>query len=67
MSLLHFCEGGLPVKPPVINANDALGGTMKVEIKVVGVRRVRFRIWCAKVLIRLACWIINFDIDVKEV
>ena len=51
--------------PPSVNVNNALTGSMLVEFKVTGVNRAKARIWCAKQLIRLACWIINHDVSFR--
>jgi hypothetical protein len=53
------------MKPPTINVNDALHGNMTVTFKTTGVRRAKFRIWCAKILIGIACAIINFKLQIK--
>ena len=50
---------------PKVNINDAMRGSIGVDVEVVGVNRAKFRIWCAKKLIQLACWIINYDVTFK--
>lgn len=46
-----------------VNVND-LAQSVKMEVRVIGLQRFKFRVWLGTGLIRLGAWVVGTDIEV---